>query len=99
METETKLPDNVEMFLWKGQKRYRCPGHWESGAKCQYDTSDPNMLVKHMASPHLRAVPTEAGTPPAPTAAPVPATVADTEAQAPEFKLARFADRRAETEE
>lgn len=79
----------IETFIWRGQTRYRCPGHWESGAKCEYDSADYNALVMHMRSPHLRAAPTAA--PAAPTAA-VPDAVADTEATAPEFTGAKFAE-------
>lgn len=83
------MPDDqgIETFIWKGQTRYRCPGFWESGAKCEYDTGDRELMLKHIASPHLRTVPTGPGTPRAVT----PTTVADTEATAAEFRGARFA--------
>jgi hypothetical protein len=46
------MPDQtqpqIEMFMWKGQKRYRCPLNWESGAKCMYDTYSIEELHQHM---------------------------------------------------
>lgn len=40
---------NIETFYWKGQKRYRCPLDWESGAKCAFNTPDHSALIEHMA--------------------------------------------------
>ena len=82
--------DQFETFVWKGQTRYRCGGRWESGAPCEFDCADREQIIRHMASPHLRATPVGAGmTPPPP---PVPMSVSGTEARAAEFADARFAD-------
>ena len=79
-----------ETFIWKGQMRYRCGAKWESGAACQYDTQDKAALIKHMASPHLRAAPV--GGSPSIAAPLVPMSVSGTEAQAAEFRDAKFAE-------
>jgi hypothetical protein len=80
---------NIEKFIWKGQTRYRCPGFWESGAKCEYDCSDMAQLIGHMRSPHLRTPPLSTSPMPATS---VPAAVIETEKDAPEFKEAKFAE-------
>lgn len=77
---------SVETFVWKGQTRYRCPGRWESGAKCEYDCSSIEQLAAHMKTPHMRELKQEA-----PKPFTVPASAADTEKAAPEFKGASFA--------
>jgi len=46
---ENEDPANIETFYWKGQKRYRCPLNWESGAKCSFNTPDRTALIEHMA--------------------------------------------------
>lgn len=44
----------IETFYWKGQARYKCPLHWESGAKCEYDSHDLAELRAHMSCGHTR---------------------------------------------
>lgn len=43
---------SFEMFLWKGQKRYRCSLKWESGAPCLFDTHDLEIMRTHVTKPH-----------------------------------------------
>jgi len=43
-----------EVFWVQGQKRYRCPELWESGAKCMFDTYDLEYMRRHVAGPHTR---------------------------------------------
>ena len=80
--------DQTETFIWKGQTRYKCGGRWESGAPCEFDTHDMDLLAKHRAEPHMRAI----AYVPASAQAHVPPSVYGTEAQAADFKEARFAD-------
>lgn len=88
---EDKLSDSqFDTFVWKGQTRYRCTGKWESGVPCSFDTHDKELLIKHMATPHLRTLPDARIAPPIPTPAPLAAS--GTEQLAAEFKDARFAD-------
>lgn len=49
MPEQNKAKTEIESFFWKGQKRYRCPLNWESGAKCHFDTNSLDELHKHMA--------------------------------------------------
>ena len=49
MSEQSKAKPEIESFFWKGQKRYRCPLNWESGAKCHFDTNSLDELHKHMA--------------------------------------------------
>ncbi len=48
------IENGLEVIFWKGQKRYRCPRKWESGAECEYDTHDLTMMAEHMRGPHTR---------------------------------------------
>jgi len=54
MDSEEKpvTEDGYEIFYWKGQKRYRCPLRWESGARCEYDTYNLEYMREHVAGPH-----------------------------------------------
>lgn len=47
--------ESLEVFYWRGQKRYRCPRAWESGARCEYDTYDLTEMRQHLRSPHTRS--------------------------------------------
>jgi hypothetical protein len=49
-----KTSVEIETFHWKGQLRYKCPLKWSTGAPCQYDTYDVELLKKHMVSDHTR---------------------------------------------
>lgn len=43
---------DIPIFFWCGQKRYRCPLIWESGAACDYDTYDIDAMRDHIGQPH-----------------------------------------------
>lgn len=51
-EQDPNREGDIEVFYWCGQKRYRCPLSWESGAKCSYDTYDLEALKGHLSQPH-----------------------------------------------
>jgi len=51
-QTEIINGQEVKVFFWKRQKRYRCPLVWEGGAACEFDTYDVEMLGQHMIEPH-----------------------------------------------
>lgn len=42
----------LRYFWFKGQKRYRCPTLWESGAHCERDHYDPEYIRHHAREPH-----------------------------------------------
>lgn len=44
--------DGLEIFFWKGQKFYRCPKKWESGASCKFASYEKRDVIEHMSSPH-----------------------------------------------
>ena len=47
---DQKIKDSdIETFLWRGQMRYKCPLHWESGTRCEFNTFSLDELRKHMA--------------------------------------------------
>lgn len=54
------MPDQIdpktgwETFVFMGQRRYRCPCCWESGARCKYDTYDVEQMHEHIRQPHTR---------------------------------------------
>lgn len=80
-------PVNIETFYWKGQLRYKCPLKWESGAQCEYDTYDQNVLRAHMASPHTRTVGLKIE-----TQTDIQAGKTFTKESDPEFESVRFMD-------
>lgn len=45
---------DFEIFLWKGQKRYRCNQKWEFGDACTWNTHDMELLMEHISKPHTR---------------------------------------------
>lgn len=49
-----QMEHGFEIFTVQGQKRYRCPEKWESGARCKFDTYDLEYMRKHASSPHTR---------------------------------------------
>lgn len=51
-EDDPNREGDIEIYYWCGQKRYRCPLKWESGAKCAYDTYDIDALREHISVPH-----------------------------------------------
>ena len=44
-----------EVFLWNGQRRYRCPLSWESGEPCAYDSYDLEVMRQHVRESHNRS--------------------------------------------
>ena len=53
-EPEVQQPGGLEFFMWKGQKRWKCPMTWESGDRCAFDTHDLDAMREHMTQPHTR---------------------------------------------
>lgn len=47
-------PGGLEFFLWKGQKRWKCPLKWEGGAACSFDSYDLGAMRDHMTIPHTQ---------------------------------------------
>ncbi len=54
VEQPPQMEHGYEIFFVQGQKRYRCPELWESGARCMFDTYDLEYLKRHVAGPHTR---------------------------------------------
>lgn len=53
MSDNENFENGIEVFYWRGQKRYRCPKKWAAGgAPCQFDTYSLDVLNRHMREVH-----------------------------------------------
>jgi hypothetical protein len=61
-EPNENLENGLETFIWKGQKRYRCPWQYDAGGTCAYDSYDVRLLMEHVRDTHGKSsVPENAG--------------------------------------